>query len=71
MSKVKSVVKSIYSFLVVGNQKAIVAGVLALVTSVGLQVDGVNLLDATVGEVLVSLINGVIASAGVWLKANR
>lgn len=71
MSKVKSQVKSAYSFLVVGNQKAIVAGVVALVAGLGLQVNGVNLLDATVREVVVAGVNAVVAAGAVWLKANR
>lgn len=61
---------NLYTLLVVGKQKAIVAFVLMLVGGLGFQVGGVDLLDATVGEVISALVAGVIGYASVWFKAN-
>ena len=59
----------LYNFLVVGNQKAIVAFVLAG-AAVHFATVGVSL-DMTVGEATTVLVTGAINAAGVWLKANR
>jgi hypothetical protein len=63
--------QSVYKLVVQGNQKAIVGFVLMVVAGLGFQVNGVNLLDATVGQVLSALVAGLITAAGVWLKANK
>jgi hypothetical protein len=42
-----------------------------VVAGLGFQVNGVNLLDATVGQVLSAIVAGLITAAGVWLKANK
>lgn len=64
-------VSRLYKLIVKGNQKAIVGFVLTFVASLGLQINGVNLLDATVGEVINSTVAGAINAAGVWIKANK
>ena len=67
----KDTARNLYDFVVVGNQKAIVAFVLTLVGGLGLSVGGVNILDVTVGELVGSTITAAVATAGVWLKANK
>lgn len=74
MAKVRvatNAVSHLYGVVVSGNQKAIVAFVLAAVAGLGLQVNGVNLLDASVREVVVAVVSGLVSSVGVWLKANK
>ena len=61
---------NLYNTIVKGNQKAVIAFALTFVGGLGLSVGGVNILDVTVGELISSGITAVIATAGVWLKAN-
>lgn len=61
----------LYEVVVKGNQKAVVAFALTFVGGLGLTVHGVNILDATVGDVISTTMNSVIASFGVWLTANK
>lgn len=63
--------EKIYNTIVAGNQKAVIGFVLTLVAGLGLQVGGVNVLDATVGQVIAAVVSGVITSAGVWFKTNK
>lgn len=63
--------KNLYNLVVVGNQKAIVGLVLALIGGIGLQVGGVNVLDATVREVVNAGVLAVVTAGGVWVKANK
>lgn len=67
----RKLVSTIYDVVVAGNQKAIVAAVVGFVGSLGLQVDGLSLVDASVAEIIASLVNSAIMAAAVWLKANR
>lgn len=61
--------KAIYNVIVVGNQKAIVGFILAVITvlisKVGLD------LDMTIRQVVEALASGLIVSLGVWVKANK
>jgi len=63
--------KNLYDFIVVGNQKAVIAFALTFIGGLGLQVGGVNILDVTVRELIASGITGAIASAGVYIKGNN
>jgi len=61
----------LYSLLVKGNQKAIIGFVIAAVAGLAIQVNGVNLVDATVGEVIESVVSAAVIAGGVWFKANK
>lgn len=62
--------RRIYELLVKGNEKAFVGGILALIGGLGLQVGGIDFLDATVREVVESIALAVATGLGVWLQRN-
>lgn len=62
--------RRIYELLVKGNEKAFVGGMLALIGGLGLQVGGVDFLEATVREVVESIALAVATGLGVWLQRN-
>lgn len=69
MNKLVEITNVLYDKFVVGNQKAIVGFVLAAVaTFVASQ--GWTL-DTTIGEVVESVVSGVIVGGSVWFKSNK
>lgn len=71
MDKLRDTASKLYKVLVLGNQKAIIAWVLAFVTSLGVQVEGLALLDASVEQVIVSVVTAALSATGVWLQPNK
>jgi len=71
MDSLKSTLASVYETVVLGNQKAIVSWVTSFIGSLSIQVQGINIVDATVEQVIGAVVISALTSAGVWLQANK
>lgn len=62
---------SLYNLVIKNKQKAISGAIIMFIGGLGLQVGGVNLVDATVKDVVEAAILAVVTYAGVFFPANK